>query len=113
MHDGLGRTAEHLVNSKVKRAHPVRLFKSETSVTGRFSYYIHRCTFPRRYLLYMLQRLVLDEQAHAFLGLVGDYLFCREGVVTDWELVHVYETAAFLHQFRQAVDMTCRTMVMD
>ena len=50
----------------------------------------------------------LDEVAF-----IGDDFFGRQRFVTDRQLAHVDQTAAFFHQFRQTVDVTCRTMVMN
>ena len=61
----------------------------------------------------MLNVFFLNEQAHALLAFVGNDFFGRESGVADGELAHVDQAAAFLHQFAQAVDVACATMVVD
>ena len=74
---------------------------------------IQRGTLALGNLLDVLQVLLVDEQSHALLTLVGDDLFCRERLVADGQLGHVDLTAAVFNKLRKTVEVTGRTVVMD
>ena len=112
-HDGLGRRAEHLVYSQVEGTYAILLLEGKAGIAGSLTHHIHRGTLTLGNLLHMLECLFADEESHALLRLVGNDFFGREGGVTDGQLVHLDESATLLHQLRQAVDMTCRTVVVD
>ena len=112
-HVSLRRRTEHLVNGQVERTHTVSLFEGKTMVTGCFTYGVHRSTFTFCNLANMFDSLFVDEQAHTFLTFVGDDFLGTQSFVTDRKLVHVNQTTTFFHQFRQAVHVTCRTVVVD
>ena len=112
-HDGLGRVAEHLRHIEVERALAVRLLEGEVGVAGGLSDDVERCAFPFGYLADVLDVLLVDEQAHAFLAFVGDDFLGRERRVADGQLRHVDESAALFHQLGEAVDVACASMVVD
>ncbi len=66
--------AEHLRYVKVKRLHTVALHKAEVCVSCGFAHHIHRGTLALGYLAHVLYVLLVDEQTHALLALVGYYL---------------------------------------
>ena len=82
-------------------------------VACSFSYHIHRSAFAFGNLAYVVDGLLVNQQAHTFLRFVGDDFLGRQGFVTDRQFVHVNQTTAFLYQLRQTVDMTGRTVVVD
>ena len=59
---------------------------------------IHRSTLTVGYLLHMLYSLLIYEQAHALLRLVGYDFLSREGLVAYRQFAHVYESATLLHE---------------
>ena len=105
--------AEHLSHVEVERTDPVTLLKRKVGVAGGLTYHIERSTLTLGNLAHMVDMFFLNEQSHSLLALVGDDFLRREGLVADRQLGHVDRTAAFLHQLRQAVHMTGRTMVVD
>ena len=112
-HICLGRWTEHLFYGKIERTYTVRLLESKAVVACRFSDYVHRGTFTFCNLAHMFDSFFFDKKSHTFLAFIGDDFFGRQRFVTDRQLAHVDQTAAFFHQFRQTVDVTCRTMVMN
>ena len=105
--------AEHLRHVEVERTYAVGLHKGKVSVAGGFAYHVHRGALALGNLAYVLQVFFLDEQTHAFLALVGNDFLGREGGVADGQFAHVDESAAFLNQLGEAVDVTGRTVVVD
>ena len=67
-------------------------------VARGLAYHIHRGALALGNLLYVLNGLLLNQQTHALLALVGDNLFGREGFVADGQLAHVNQSAALLNQ---------------
>ena len=90
--------AEHLCHVEVEGSAAVSLLEGEVCVAGRFAHHIHRGPFALRDAAYVVEVLLLDEEAHAFLALVGYDFFGREGGVAHGELAHVNQAAAFFHQ---------------
>ncbi len=74
LHDGLGRVAEHLGNIQIERLHAVALLEREVGVASGFSDYIQRGTLALGNLTHMFNVLLVNEQAHALLTLIGDDL---------------------------------------
>ena len=112
-HHGLRRMTEHLCHVEVEGFLAVALDEAEVGVACGVTDNIERCTLAGCNLLHAVEVLLVDEQAHALLALVGDNLLGREGLVADGQLGHVNLTAAVLDQLRQAVEVTCRTVVVD
>ena len=112
-HISLRRRTEHLVYRQVERAYTVGLLEGKAMVARGFAYHIHRGTFAFGYLFHMFDRFFFNQQSHTLLRFVGYDFFCRKCFVSDRQLVHVNQSAAILNQFRQAVYVTCRTVVMD
>ena len=61
----------------------------------------------------MVDVLLVDEQAHALLTLVGDDFLRRKCLVADRQLSHVDFAAALLNKLRETVEVTCRAVVVD
>ena len=112
-HDGLGRVAEHLGHVEVEGLDAVALLEGEVGVAGGLADDIHRCALALGYLLHVLDVLLVDQQAHALLALVGDNLLRGERLVADGQLRHVYLAAALLDELREAVQMAGRAVVVD
>ena len=55
----------------------------------------------------MFEVLLVDEEAHALLALVGDDFLSRECRIANGEFRHVDLSAAFLYQFGETIHMTC------
>ena len=72
VHVGLGRVTEHLRHIQVERTHTITLLKSKVCVTRRFAHHIQRCTFTFSNLAHVFNVLLVNEQAHALLTLVGN-----------------------------------------
>ena len=61
----------------------------------------------------MVDVLLIDEESHSLLALVGDDFLAGEGLVADGEFCHVDESATLFHKFGETVDVACRTVVVD
>ena len=70
-HDGFRRVTEHLGNVQVEGLHTVALLEREVGITSGLADNVHRSTLALGYLLHMLDMLLVNEQTHAFLTLVG------------------------------------------
>ena len=112
-HHRLGRVAEHLCHIKVERTHAVGLFKGKMRIAGGFAHYVHWCTFALGNAAHMVEVFLFDEEAHAFLTLVGNDFFGREGGVADGELCHIDDPAALLDQLGKTVDVSRTAVVVD
>ena len=88
-HISFRRRTEHLIYCQIKWADTISLFKSETGITGSFTYSIHWGTFAVGYLLYVFNSRFINQQPHTFLRLIGNNLFGRQCFVTDRQFVHV------------------------
>ena len=60
---------------------------------------IQRCTFALSNTTNMFDMLLIDEQAHALLTLVGNDLLRRQCLVADRQFGHVDLATALLNQF--------------
>ena len=66
--------SEHLGYVEVERLHTVALAEREVCIAGGLTDNIHRGTLALSYLLYIFNMLLVDEQSHALLTLVGNNL---------------------------------------
>ena len=57
--------------------------------------------------------LLVDEEAHALLTLIGNDLFAGEGLVADGQFGHVDFATALFDQLRETVQVTSRSVVVD
>ena len=73
-HVGLGRVAEHLRHVEVERLNAIALHETEVGVARGFADNIQRSALAFGYFAHVLDVLLVDEQAHALLALVGYYL---------------------------------------
>ena len=90
--------AEHLRHVEVERLHAIALHKREVGVASGLSHHIERRALALGYFAHTLHVLVLDEQAHALLALVGYDFLCRQRLVADRQLRHVYLAATVFHK---------------
>ncbi len=104
---------EHLRHIEVEGLLAVALNEAEVGVTCGVTDNIERCALAGCNLLHAVEVLLVDEQTHALLTLVGDNLLGRERLVADRQFGHVNLTTAVLDQLRQAVEVTGRTVVVD
>ena len=105
--------AEHLRHIEVERFYAVALFEGEMRVARRFADHVERCPFAFSNLAHVVDVLLVDEQAHSFLTFVGDDFLRRERLIADGQFRHIDFAAAVLNQFRQAIQMACRTVVVN
>ncbi|CCY15509.1 unknown [Prevotella sp. CAG:755] len=105
--------AEHLSDIEVERSDAIALFESEMGISRRFADHIHRRPLALGNAPHMVEMLFLDKEPHALLALVSYYFLGRKRLVANGELRHVDQSAAVLHQLREAVDMSGRPVVMD
>ena len=99
--------AEHLGDIQVEGLHTVALLEGEVGIARGLADDIHRSALALGNLLHVLDMLLVNEQTHALLTLVGYNLLRRECLVADRQLGHVYLTATLLNKFGEAVQMTC------
>ena len=104
---------EHLSHVEVERTYAVALLKAEVCIAGCLTNNIHRSALALCNLLNVLYVLFLNKQAHAFLTLIGDNLLRRKSLVADRKLGHVNLTTALLDEFRQTVNVSGRTVVVN
>ena len=83
------------------------------SVAGCLAHYIQRSTLALCDATYVVDVLLVDEQAHALLALVGDDFLCRQCLVSDRQLAHIYLATALLYKLRETVEVTSRAVVVD
>ena len=74
LHDGLWRVTEHLSDIEVERLHTVALLEREVGIASGLTNDIQRSTLALSNLTYMFDMLLVDEQTHTLLTLVGDNL---------------------------------------
>ena len=74
-HDGLRRVTKHLCHIEVERLHAIGLAEREVSIARGLTDYIKRSTLALGNLTHVVDVLLVDEQAHAFLTLVGNDFF--------------------------------------
>ena len=106
LHHCLWSVAEHLRYVEVERTFSIALNEREVSVAGRFADDIHRSTLAVGNLFHVVEVLFVDENAHALLRLVGNYLLGAERLVAYWQLCHVDAAATFAYELAQAVEVT-------
>ena len=76
-------------------------------VASCLAYYIQRSTLALCDAAHVVDVLLVDEQAHTLLALVGNDFLCRESLVADRQLSHVNLAATFLNKLRETVEVTC------
>ena len=113
LHDGTGRLAKHVVQLHVDRTLAIVLAEDEAHIVSGLSDHIHGSAFAFGYFAYIFQIFLLHQHPHTFLTLVADYLFGREGRVSDGKPIHVDSSAGRFHQFGQAVEMSSGSMIVD
>ena len=82
-------------------------------VASGFAYYIQRSTLALCDAAYVVDVLLVDEQAHTLLALVGDDFLSRESLVADRQFGHVNLATVLLYELRETVEVTSRTVVVD
>ena len=112
-HIGLWRRTEHLAYCQIERTDTISLLESKAMVACGFTHHIHWSALTLGNLADMFQCFFLDEQAHALLALVGDNFLRRKGFITNRQLTHIYQTTTIFHQFAEAVNMTCCSVIVD
>ena len=105
--------AKHLCHVEVEGPSAVGLLEGEMRVAGGLADHIHRCTLTLGYGTDVVEMLFLNEQSHTLLTLVGNDFFCRKSGVADGQFGHVYETATLFDEFREAIDVAGRAVVVD
>ena len=113
LHDRSGRFTEHIFQLDIDRLHTVSLLEYKFHIVSRFTNHIHRRTFTVSDTSYAGHIFFFHQQAHTFLAFVTNYFFSRKRRVTDRQLAHIDMSACSFHQFRQTVQVTACTMVMD
>ena len=104
---------EHLGHVEVEGTDAVALLEGEVGIARGLAHDIQRSTLALGNLADVIDVFLLNQQAHALLTFVGDDFLAGERRVADGQLGHIDEAAALLHEFAQAVHMTCRAVVMD
>ncbi len=82
-------------------------------VSGSLADDVERCALPFGYLSDVVNIFLVDEEAHAFLALVGDDFLAGKRLVADGEFRHVDNAAAVLNEFGEAVDVSGGAVVVD
>ncbi len=113
LHNGLWRVTEHLSNIQIEWLHTIALLEREVGIASGLTYYIQRSTLALSNLSNVLNVLLVDEQAHTLLTLVGNDFLARKGLVTDRQFGHINLTTTLLNELRQTVQMTSRTVVVN
>ena len=112
-HHRAGCLAEHVVHGQVDGFHPVGLTEYEAVVAGRLAHYVEGGALAVGYLTDAVNIFFVDDDTHALLTLVTYDFLGREGGVAHRELVHVDDTTRLLHKFREGVEVTAGTVVVD
>ena len=112
-HHGLGRRTEHLFNGQVEGTNAIGLFEGEAVVACCLTNGVHGSALTLGNAAYVFDGLLVDEQTHALLTLVGNNLLSRESLVADGQLIHVDDATTLFNQLAQAVYVTGRTVVVD
>ena len=105
--------SEHLGHIEVERLHAIALLEREVGVACGASHHIERCALACGDLLHLVELVVLDEQSHALLALVGNDFLGREGLVADGQLGHVDLAATLLNELRETVEVPGRSVVVN
>ena len=82
-HDGFGRVTEHLGDVEVERLDAITLFEGEVRIACGLTDDVQRRTLAFRNFTDMLDVLLINEQAHTLLTLVGDDFLGTQGLVAD------------------------------
>ena len=98
LHDGLWRVTKHLSYVEVEWLHAVALLEREVGIASSLTNDIQWSTLALGNLTYMFNVLLVNQQAHTFLTLVGDNLLRAQSLVTDRQLSHINLTAALLNE---------------
>ena len=112
-HDGTRRLTEHIFQLDINRFNAICLFEDKLHIVGSFTYDIHRGTFTFSNTSYPFYVFFFHQQAHTFLAFITDDFLCRQGRITNWQLTHIDMSTGCFHQFRQTVQMTASSVVVD
>ena len=112
-HDGAGWLTKHIFQLDINRFHAVSLFEDKLHIVGSFTYNIHRSTFTVSNPFHPFYVFFFHQQAHAFLTFITDDFLCRQGRITNWQFTHINMSTGCFHQFRQTVQMTAGSVVVD
>ena len=97
---------EHLSYIEVEWLYAVSLLEAEVSIACSLTNYVHWSTLTVGNLLNLADILLVDEQAHALLALVGDDFLGAQSLVADRQLRHVDFATALFYQLRETVQVT-------
>ena len=112
-HDSLRCMSEHVGQSQVDGLHAVGLYEGEAHVVGGLTDHVERRTFALGNLAAEVDGFALDEEAHTLLRLVAGNLLGAQGGVAHRQFVHPDHTTRGVDEFRQAVDVSACTMVVN
>ena len=105
-HHSLRSMTEHLSYIEVEWLHAVSLLEAEVSIACSLTNHVHWSTLTVGNLLNLADILLVDEQAHALLALVGDDFLGAQSLVADRQLRHVDFATALFYQLRETVQVT-------
>ena len=111
-HHRFGRIAYHVRQADVDGPVALRVFKAEHHVARGASHHIHRRTLALADATHQFYVFVLEHQSHALLAFVAYYFAGRQRVVAHRQAVHVDGAARLFYQFRQAVEVAARAVVV-
>ena len=97
---------EHLSYIEVEWLHTISLLEAEVSIASSLTNHVHWSTLTVGNLLNLADILLVDEQAHTLLTLVGDDFLGAQSLVADRQLRHVDFATALFYQLRETVQVT-------
>ena len=89
---------KHLGNIQIERLYTVALLEREVGIARGLTNHIQRCTLALCNLTNMFNVLLVDEQSHALLTLVGNNLLGTQRLIADRQLGHINLTTALFNE---------------
>ncbi len=98
LHDGLWRVTKHLGNIQIEWLHTIALLEREVGIAGGLTNHIQRSTLAISNFSYVLNVLLIDEQPHTLLTLIGNDLLARKGLIANRQLGHINLATALFNE---------------
>ena len=113
-HDGFGWTPKHIFKSKIHWFQTSWFwFKRKALIINNFTHNIHRRAFSVGDALEGFNVVLANDQTHSFLRFVADDFLGGKRRVANGQFIQINQTASFFHQFRETIQMSACTVVMD
>ena len=112
-HHRFGCFTKHIFELDVDGFNTIGLFEYKFHIISRFTNHVHRGTFTIGDTLHHFNFFFRNKNSHSLLTLVSYNFLSRKSWITDWQFAHIDMSSGSFNQFRQAIQVTAGTVVVN